>query len=98
MQTYKYEISDGIAHAVENNNSIAFSCDILQQRKFNPNEEELKHSFAFLGDAAPERQEDLYYLNAVLVSAGWNKTMMFWYSRIVECQKNSRKQTVQLHA
>jgi len=73
MQTYKYEISDGIAHVIENNNSIAFSCDILQQRKFNPNEEELKHSFAFLGDAAPERQDDLYYLNSVLVSAGWNK-------------------------
>ena len=37
MQTYKYEISDGIAHTVEDNNSIAFDCDILQQRKFNPN-------------------------------------------------------------
>jgi hypothetical protein len=72
MQTYKYEISDGIAHAVENNNSIAFSCDILQQRKFNPNEEEIKRSFAFLGEEQ-EKQKDLYYLNSILVSAGWNK-------------------------
>lgn len=73
MQTYKYEISDGIAELVNGNNSIAFDCDILEQKKFNPNEEEVQHSFAFLGDSAPERQVDLYYLNSVLVSAGWNK-------------------------
>mgnify|MGYP001557664865 FL=1 len=72
MNVYKYEIQDGVADAIENNNSIGFVCDILEQKKFNPNEEEIKQSFAFLGEQA-ERQKDLYYLNSVLVSAGWNK-------------------------
>jgi hypothetical protein len=72
MNIYKYEIEDGVADAIEENNSIAFTCDILEQKKFNPNEEEIKRSFAFLGEGQ-EKQKDLYYLNSILVSAGWNK-------------------------
>lgn len=72
MNIHKYEIEDGVADAIEENNSIAFTCDILEQKKFNPNEEEIKRSFAFLGEGQ-EKQKDLYYLNSILVSAGWNK-------------------------
>jgi len=72
MNIYKYEIEDGIGDAIEKDNSIAFTCDILEQKKFNPNEEEIKRSFAFLGEGQ-EKQKDLYYLNSILVSAGWNK-------------------------
>lgn len=72
MNIHKYEIEDGVADAIEGNNSIAFTCDILEQKKFNPNEEEIKRSFAFLGEGQ-EKQKDLYYLNSILVSAGWNK-------------------------
>ena len=71
MNTYEYEIKDGIADAVENNNSIAFDCDILQDATFCPDEEQINQSFAFLD--TKEKQKDLYYLNSILVSAGWNK-------------------------
>ena len=66
MKIYKYEIEDGIGDAIEKDNSIAFTCDILEQKKFNPNEEEIKRSFAFLGEGR-EKQKDLYYLNSILV-------------------------------
>jgi hypothetical protein len=72
MNIYKYEIEDGVANVIGENTSIAFTCDILEQKKFNPNEEEIKRSFAFLGEEQ-EKQKDLYYLNSILVSAGWNK-------------------------
>ena len=71
MNVYKYEIRDGVADAIENNNSIGFVCDILEQKKFNPNEEEIKQSFAFLGEQT-ERQKDqkIYSTLTIIDSRG----------------------------
>jgi hypothetical protein len=71
MKIYKHEIKDGVAKAVEKSNSIAFQCDILQP--LNVNEDNILSSFACLYNDESEKQQDLYYLNAILVSAGWNK-------------------------
>lgn len=71
MNIYKYEIEDGIANAVEKDNSIALCCDILYDAKFCPDEQQVNQSFASLN--TQEKQQDLYYLNSILVSAGWNK-------------------------
>ena len=73
VKVYPSEVADNISDLVELNNSIAFDCEILPSDKtVVPEEKEIKQSFAFLGESA-EKQEDLYYLNSVLVSAGWNK-------------------------
>lgn len=70
MKIYNYEINDGISDAINDKNSIAFECHILEDNKFIPDVEQTNQSFAFVGT---EKQKDLYYLNSVLVSAGWNK-------------------------
>lgn len=72
MKVYKYEINDGISEIVNDKNSIAFDCHILEENKFIPDTEQTSQSFAFIG-TEQEKQKDLYYLNSVLVSAGWNK-------------------------
>jgi hypothetical protein len=70
MKIYEHEKSDGIAEAIEQNNSIAFECDILSKEIVSPGN--IFSSFASLYKDA-EKQNDLYYLNSILVSAGWNK-------------------------
>jgi len=73
MKIYPLEISDNIGDLVSNTNSIAFDCDILPSEvKILPDLKQVQQSFAFLGHGS-EKQRDLYYLNSVLVSAGWNK-------------------------
>ena len=73
MQIHEYEINDGLQEKIENDNSIAFDCEIIDlDPAFNIDEENIKKSLAFVGVDA-EKQKDLFYLNSVLVSAGWNK-------------------------
>jgi outer membrane murein-binding lipoprotein Lpp len=77
MRTFVNEMKDGISDAIEKNNSIAFECDIINnESRYSlfvvEQNENNQPSFAFLYDRE-EKQKDLYYLNAVLVSAGWNK-------------------------
>lgn len=73
MQTYRYETLDGIAEAIVKNNSIAFECDILDRGNIlNIGKDNIHPSFASLYEET-EKQKDLYYLNSILVSAGWNK-------------------------
>lgn len=73
MQIHEYEINDGLQEKIENDNSIAFDCEIIDlDPSLNVDEENIKKSLAFVGVDA-EKQKDLFYLNSVLVSAGWNK-------------------------
>lgn len=70
MKIYKSEINDNLKDSIEKNQSIAFECpivssDVAQNLKLN------EKSLATLLEE--NRQKDLYYLNSVLVSAGWNK-------------------------
>ena len=73
MHIYEYEINDDLKEKIENDNSIAFDCEIIDlDPALNIDEENIKQALAFLGVDA-EKQKDLFYLNSVLVSAGWNK-------------------------
>ena len=73
MHIYEYEINDNLKEKIENDNSIAFDCEIIDlDPTLNIDEEHIKKSLAFVGVDA-EKQKDLFYLNSVLVSAGWNK-------------------------
>jgi hypothetical protein len=73
MKTYRYETLDGIADSIVKNNSIAFECDILDRDNIlNISKDNIHPSFACLYENS-EKQKDLYYLNSILVSAGWNK-------------------------
>jgi hypothetical protein len=81
MKIYQHEIDDGIAENIESNDSIAFECDIINSDisqlfpsvacLLQTDTQQIKQSFAFLG--IEDQQDDLYYLNSILVSAGWNK-------------------------
>jgi len=73
MHTYEYEINDNLKEKIENDNSIAFDCEIIDiDPALNIDEEHIKKSLAFVG-VDEDKQKDLFYLNSVLVSAGWNK-------------------------
>ena len=70
MQIYKSEQLDGLSDKL-GNNSIAMICQIVESEDLNKISEQKKLSLASINDRPT--QEDLYYLNSILVSAGWNK-------------------------
>jgi len=84
MKIYLNEINDNLAQVMSNaSNSIAFECDILSPEAtslYAANTykqivaESLKSAKSFIENHKEvAKQKDLYYLNSVLVSAGWNK-------------------------
>jgi len=67
---FKYELIDGLQDKIEKESSIAFTCEILSKDIEIPTDPiQTMQSVAFLG----LDNQDLYTLNSVLVSAGWNK-------------------------
>lgn len=70
MKIYQSEIEAGLSDALTKA-SIAFECDIVDS-VIHKDDKKIQQSLAFLG-LDSERQHDLYYLNSVLVSVGWNK-------------------------
>ena len=72
MKIYKQEILDGISEQVEANASVAFEAEIVPDSKYQPDKESIDKTMAGFGHSNPD-QIDLYYLNSVLVSTGWNK-------------------------
>ena len=70
MQIYENEINDNLKAVMEGNNSIAFLCDISHDLVETHNGVD---RISTASDEQQENQPDLYYLNSVLVSAGWNK-------------------------
>jgi len=74
MKIYAKEIEDNLSDVIEKNQTIALNCNILSKdisEKLSL-EEKTQEAFASLS-TTQEKQVDLYYLNSVLVSAGWNK-------------------------
>ena len=98
MRIYQYEINDSLQEQMEANDSIAFTCNIItkEQEKCpscdskivcEANSEECSIVSTETTKAEKQEQNDLYYLNSVLVSAGWNKnddvfsTKALWEAR-----------------
>jgi len=71
---YKAEIEAGLENAIKSNASVAFNSPVKTYIPSRKEEAGINRLLAF--DSPPEDtvdQIDLYYLNSVLVSTGWNK-------------------------
>tara|TARA_R100000306_G_scaffold62171_3_gene67434 strand:+ start:1334 stop:2800 length:1467 start_codon:yes stop_codon:yes gene_type:complete len=70
IKIFKFEAEAGLSDAIIENSTIAYSSPAM---KYNPSDEEILKTKAFLAKAESQDQIDLYYLQSVLVSTGWNK-------------------------
>jgi hypothetical protein len=71
MKIFKSEIKDGIGELIKSTASVAYcseACSVEHVDKIIPNQEILDKVIA-----ENKGQSDLFYLEAVLVSTGWNK-------------------------
>jgi hypothetical protein len=77
MKIFKQEISDGIAELVKSTASIAYvsepSVRTADKDWFSRNSKPLSQTTIDKVLAENKDQQDLYYLEAILVSTGWNK-------------------------
>ena len=71
MKIYQQEIKDGLEEIVRSQASVAFASVAIPNSQPEQNEI-IKKILASEGKSNPD-QFDLYYLEAVLVSTGWNK-------------------------
>lgn len=72
MKIYEAEQLDGLSEAIKAN-AVAMECPIVNSHEFSGDlSDSLNKALAIIGVDKPV-QSDLYYLNSVLVSAGWNK-------------------------
>lgn len=72
MKIYETEILDGLSDAIKAD-AIAIECPIIESKEFSGDlSDSLNRALANIG-LDKVVQSDLYYLNSVLVSAGWNK-------------------------
>ena len=71
MEIYKAEIEDGLGDLLSSTNSVAY-CGVA--KCFTPSTEE-QESMKLIASEASENKDqiDLFYLESVLVSTGWNK-------------------------
>lgn len=69
MKIYESEHIDGLADKLCEN-SVAFICDIVDSIDVSDASEDVQRVVAAFNQ---EKQADLYYMNSILVSAGWNK-------------------------
>ena len=73
MKIHKQEILDGLSEKIEASASVSLDAQILIDSDLgHPSEEEIQKTLAGYGHSNPD-QIDLYYINTVLVSTGWNK-------------------------
>ena len=73
MKIHKQEILDGLSEKIEASASVSLDAQILINSDLDhPSEEEIQKTLAGYGHSNPD-QIDLYYINTVLVSTGWNK-------------------------
>ena len=70
IKVFKFEAEAGLSESIIKNSTIAYSSPAI---KYNPSDEEMLKTKAFLAKAENQDQIDLYYLQSVLVSTGWNK-------------------------
>ena len=69
---YENEIRDGLEEVIRANSSIAYASP-LRSHIPTKGEKEKAKLIALESAAENKDQFDLYYLNSVLVSTGWNK-------------------------
>jgi|TARA_R110000744_G_scaffold103031_11_gene197748 hypothetical protein len=74
MKIYEKEISAGLEEIIKSNASVAYSSPVSIYTPSKKQKENIQQ-FIVANDAIAENQDqfDLYYLNSVLVSTGWNK-------------------------
>ena len=73
MKIYEQEILDGLSDIVKSSASVALEAKILLDADYtHPSKEDIQKTIAGFGNSNPD-QIDLYYLNSILVSTGWNK-------------------------
>lgn len=75
IQIFQNEINDGIGELVKSSASVAYCSEAVKSESFTiPNKTWAKEINDFMhSEAATKDQLDLYYLESVLVSCGWNK-------------------------
>jgi hypothetical protein len=73
IKIYKAELDAGLAHELESNSSIAYSSLASPHSPTAEEQERAKSLTLAEGRKSNPDQFDLYYLNSVLVSSGWNK-------------------------
>jgi hypothetical protein len=77
MKIYKSEIEAGLEEAIKANASIAYSSPVsiyLPSKKQKTTISELVTAQSESSEAVADKDQfDLYYLNSILVSTGWNK-------------------------
>jgi len=74
MKIFKAELLDGLSEKIKASSSVAITSEILvnSDSAKSISKEEIEKTLAGYGFSNPD-QVDLYYLNSVLVSTGWNK-------------------------
>lgn len=70
IPVYKAERKDGIADTIQANASIAY---VTQLQDLKLSQEVAREFLASVGSQEDQEQFDLYYLNTILVTTGWNK-------------------------
>lgn len=71
MKIYESEIKDGLGDLLSSTNSVAY-CGVA--KCFNPSEEQQKSMKIMASEGSEDKDQiDLFYLESVLVSTGWNK-------------------------
>ncbi len=67
---YKSEIEDGLAQAIQDNTTLAY---ITEAKPYKPSQQIKDRLTSLISHANTEiEQQDLFYINSVLVSVGWN--------------------------
>ena len=89
MKIYQKEISDNLQDAIVNNNTIAVSCEIIPSNAFTSDLSERSLQLAKACHCDGGTQSDLYYLNSVLVSTGWNKNDDIFASEYLWAARNT---------
>jgi hypothetical protein len=67
MQIFKQEIEDGLEHTISSSASISYACEVIPSLEHNNHKINNIKSLASLND------NDLYYVQSILVSSNWNK-------------------------
>lgn len=66
---YKSEINDGLRDVIESNNSIAYACELKIKSEIP---DSVQKSIGQFKTQADIQDFDLYYIDSILVSTGWN--------------------------
>lgn len=67
MQIFKQEITDGLEHLISSSASISYACEAI------PSSEHNHHKISNIKSLASLNDNDLYYVQSILVSSNWNK-------------------------